>query len=1067
MPTSSPRLFTSARAADRLEASLAWLKERAPAEPLLILGPTWDAAVGLARQATRHHQATLGWHRSTLHRLASEAALPGLAGRGLAPASSLAIEAVCARVVHRLGERAELGRFAAVADLPGLPRALARTLTEVRLAGLGAEALPVDLGRALSVYVAELAAAALADRADTLRHATVAVAAGESQHEGLPVLLLDLSVAHVLEAELLRALIGRAPRVFATQPAGDGDRLAAALGVQPEALPVVGEGALVRLQQQLFSAAHPEPGELGGEVALLSAPGETRECTEIARRIHLAAGEGVPFDRMAVLLHVPGAYRAPLVEALRRGGIPVWAAGASRAPDPGGRALLALLACKAEGLSARAFAEYLSLGETPGRDAEGAPPAALSERFVAPDEELAAGRLAEAAEAAEVDHEQEPPTPLAEPREWERMLVDAAVIGGIERWERRLAGLREQLQVESDSLDAHDPRWSQRQRTMSALGELQAFAMPLLRDLEALSESGTWGSWIEGLGALATRALRDPTRVLSVLSELRPMGTLGPVSLREVRQVLTPRLTELLERDGGRRYGKVFVGGIDAARGLCFDRAFVPGLAEGIFPRKVVEDPLLLDAQREQLGLPTHRRRAALQREALQLAVGAASQRVMLSWPRIDLDKGRPRVPSFYGLEVVRAAEGQLPSFEELAHRAEQVGDARLGWPAPRDPAAALDAAEHDLSVLAAARDDDATARGTANYLLETNVHLARALRARGRRWKVKRFTPADGLIQPGAEAKEALAAHQLSARSFSATSLQQFADCPYRFLLHTIHRLAPREEPVAVERLDPMQRGSLIHQVHFEVLCALREEGALPVTAESLDAALVRLDTVLQGVAARWRDTLAPAIDRVWDDAIAQMRSDLREWLRRSVDEPRWVPWRFELAFGLRRGGDRDPHSQDEAALLDNGLSLRGSIDLVERRADGAVRATDFKTGKASTPKGMIVAGGTALQPVLYALALEKILPAATVEEGRLYYSTSRGAYEDRVVPLGPAVRKVADRVVAVVADHLAEGRFVAAPKEGACKWCDDQAVCGPWEELRTSNKPRIRDLDSIRSEP
>ena len=58
----------------------------------------------------------------------------------------------------------------------------------------------------------------------------------------------------------------------------------------------------------------------------------------------------------------------------------------------------------------------------------------------------------------------------------------------------------------------------------------------------------------------------------------------------------------------------------------------------------------------------------------------------MFSFPRVDLDQGRPRVPSFYALEVLRAAEGRLPGFDELDNRAAGRAGARLGWPAPRDP---------------------------------------------------------------------------------------------------------------------------------------------------------------------------------------------------------------------------------------------------------------------------------------------------------------------------------------------------------------------------------------------
>src|SRR5205085_5409297 len=135
---------------------------------------------------------------------------------------------------------------------------------------------------------------------------------------------------------------------------------------------------------------------------------------------------------------------------------------------------------------------------------------------------------------------------------------------------------------------------------------------------------------------------------------------------------------------------------------------------------------------------------------------------------------------SFYALEALRAGEGTLPGFDALGARA-QAGGGRLGWPAPKEPADAIDEAEYDLALLAPLRDaDPQTTVGAAAYLLGANPHLARALRARARRW-IRRWTPADGLVDPDALARDALARHQLTARSFSPTALQHFAACPYR----------------------------------------------------------------------------------------------------------------------------------------------------------------------------------------------------------------------------------------------------------------------------------------------
>src|SRR6185436_18111331 len=127
------------------------------------------------------------------------------------------------------------------------------------------------------------------------------------------------------------------------------------------------------------------------------------------------------------------------------------------------------------------------------------------------------------------------------------------------------------------------------------------------------------------------------------------------------------------------------VASIEEARGLAFEVVFVPGLAERLFPQKVTEDPILPDRERIKLEgrLRTNADRSASERLFLRIAVGAAQKRLVLCYPRIDIEQSRPRTPSFYGLEVLRAAEGRLPGFDELARRAEVVGGARLGWPGP------------------------------------------------------------------------------------------------------------------------------------------------------------------------------------------------------------------------------------------------------------------------------------------------------------------------------------------------------------------------------------------------
>ena len=110
------------------------------------------------------------------------------------------------------------------------------------------------------------------------------------------------------------------------------------------------------------------------------------------------------------------------------------------------------------------------------------------------------------------------------------------------------------------------------------------------------------------MNALAWNSLRRPESVVSILSEPRANGRGGLVDIDEVIVVLSERLRFLRTERSGRRYGRVFVGSIDESRGRSFDVVFLPGLAEGLFPSRTFEDPLLLDEARRAVSPSLARR---------------------------------------------------------------------------------------------------------------------------------------------------------------------------------------------------------------------------------------------------------------------------------------------------------------------------------------------------------------------------------------------------------------------------------------------------------------------------
>ncbi len=1091
---------TSRSAAARLDAARAFLASYSQDSEIIVVGASRGAADDFVRTICQQRGATFGITRFSVIELAARSAALD-AGDACAPGSQAAAEAFAARATFAALADGGLKYFGPVAAMPGFPRALSRTVHELRLAAVDGARLAAlgasgaDLQELLARIETEQDRASIGDRSELFRRGAAAWSAGRHPHAGAPIVLLDITIDSRSERDFVGALVARASAAFATIPDGD-ERALEALRSLGAVVELVADDAaagsdLTHLRRFVFNnAERPLVRARAGDVQLFSAPGEGREAVEIVRRVMSEAARGVPFDQMAVFLRAPQQYLGLLEHACARADIPVHFDRGTRRPDPAGRAFVALLSCAVEGLSAKRFDEYLSLGQVPRVDQARARAQAAAERVAVPRDEVfgAADRTTEEPDEPE-SAVPEPPRfdsdedaivagTLRSPWKWEELIVESAVVGGrtradgSERWRRRLDGLAADYRLRIAELERDEPeapRIERFRRDLQNLAHLRGFALPIIDVLAEWPERATWGEWLDRFAHLAAMALVRPARVLQTCADLRPMADIGPVSLEEVRDVLRDRLV-MLDWDPRRsRYGRLFVGTAHQARGRSFQVVFVPGLAERVVPQRPREDPLLLDDRRRlvETDLLCQDDRSAAERLLLKIAIGAATERVYLSYPRMDVAETRARVPSFYALDVMRAITGQVPDHRALAADAAAEAGASLAWPAPADPRQAIDDLEHDLAVLKPLLDarDPASVRGRAHYLLGLNEALRRSVIARWSRGRTI-WTTSDGFIRVTPSTQSALAAHRLDQRPYSLSALQRFAVCPYQFLLATIHRLQPWDEPEPLVRMDPLTRGSLFHRAQAEFLREMDGRHQLPIAADRVVDAVRVLDAALDRVAGEYAEKLAPAIERVWTDEVGELRRDLGIWVQRLAKEPDWVPTYFEFSFGLNDEG-RDPRSLPEPVTIGGRFRLRGSVDLIERRDDlGLLRITDHKTGKNRATDDLIVKGGEVLQPVLYSVAIEQGL-GQRVFEGRLYYCTTAGGFGERAIPLNDYTRGQGLQVLEIVDRAVELGFLVAAPKDGACHWCDFRPVCGPREEerIKRKDKERLGDLLALRS--
>jgi RecB family exonuclease len=996
-----------------LERAGGFLRDHAVQSEVVVAAPTREAADDLARGLA--NPALVGVHRTTLDHLAAALAQRELVSRGYVPLSRLAQEALAARVIAQ----ADLTYFAPVAAFPGFPRALAHTLSELRLGRISADELGPDLTQLLELYASELATRRLADQETRFSSATAIATQGTHPLLGLPLVLLDVPLANRAAREFVLALIARSRAVLVvaqSATAGDWEQL---LGVRAAELRSPISSGLDSAQQHLFSRDIIPTRPPDASCSLFSAPGPALEAVEIARTLRDAARDGMPFDQMAILMRKPAHYQQVIEEALRRARIPAFLTRGSRRPDPSGRAFLALLHCTREGFPASRFAEYLSLGQVPERE----------------DGEVRA------------------------PAGWERLMVDASVIGGADRWKRRLSGLEAELQARYESQpDADEEARARLRRELDRLEELRSFALPLIERLAQIPERAAWSEWLRILPELALSVLRRPDEVLELVEELQIL-TDAPdsVDLDQVIRTLEEQLRFLRQTPEETRYGRVFVGGIEEARGMRFRLVCTPGLNEGDFPRLISGDPLLPDERKYALGLPVEDE--TQEQLLLRTALACAGERMVASYSEVDLLSGRKRVLSLYAAELMKAARGSDLDIKRLEEEAGSAHQSSAGWPAPAHPRDAIDDAEFDLAQL---RD---AGKGVGAYLTKVNTHLVRSLRARGRRWRPGWFAE-DGLLGLDMDALKILEQHRLGQRAYSTSALQQFAVCPYRFALRAIHGLQPAESPAALQRMDPAIRGSIFHETQFEFLREMRDEGKLPADLLRLNEMFHALDERLDATAARYEEELAPAIPYIWHAEVEAIRADLRGWLKKMAETgSEWTPFAFELSFGLAPDERHDPKSSRDAVIVLDRFQLRGSIDMIERHRNGSLRVVDHKTGSVPSPMPLFVGQGEVLQPVLYGMAAEQVL-GEKVLTGRLHYATLRSNYREIDITLNEFTRAMAGKALGIIDESLRQGFLPAAPRADACKNCDYTVVCGPYEEERSGrkSKPELKGLRELR---
>ena len=647
----------------------------------------------------------------------------------------------------------------------------------------------------------------------------------------------------------------------------------------------------------------------------------------------------------------------------------------------------------------------------------------------------------------------------------------AGIRGGAARWEEGFSRLKEHLRTESANPENPTFRQESAARDLVAAERAEHAAGNLIRDLRPLSAPKPMADHIQALRDLYTRwnapclppapdvateerektALREYHRLLDRMAGTP--GQEGPaMTIREATAVLLSAAADA-RPEHEPEPDAVQICGIRELQGLHVPIVFIADLTDGRLP----DIPPLLPytTEQEERAMGTMRRREKLREERYYFlaALLSAGERLWLS--HSESDEGVLIPSPFFAASADAFSHEKwkctvMPASGES--RMERAGRAvRDGYVPPSDWLPEGIAAE---SVAARITAEKYHRHGICDSAF-------------------------DGMLDTDPEITGMLAERYPEDTIWSATTLEDYVTCPFRFYLK--HVLGTEPIPEEEREVSATAYGTIVHEVcqlFYRDWMASHPTGPGPAEREEATARiLVQAETVL----ARYTRPGA-----AWEAGVeAFLGTDgagpglFQEFIQRETETQAspFVPSLFEAGFGT----PNRPDSIHEAPVAlpvpeqETPLLLRGFIDRVDRTADGTFLVTDYKTGY--HPKQPDILTGKALQLALYVRALEEITGAAGA--GASYYTMKRrevansvvvhdSRYADLLAPYRPKRMKTDAPPFPEIISHAvtAAARATAGIRAGRFPLAEDAEKCpGFCEYTQICRNSILRTLEARRT--
>ena len=481
--------------------------------------------------------------------------------------------------------------------------------------------------------------------------------------------------------------------------------------------------------------------------------------------------------------------------------------------------------------------------------------------------------------------------------------------------------------------------------------------------------------------------------------------------------------------------------------------SYVMGLDQTRFPGLLLQDPVILDIEREQLGSQMVLATQLLDENVYLMAkiLNGLQGSITLSYTCRDLKEDRELFPSSLLLYIYRLITADYSGdYQDLIRF--------IGEPTgfiPRTGSIPLNDWEWWFTKKQTRYGSD-------------SVHASYQNLYNGEKAETKRsdnlLTEYDGWV-PSSEGTIDLLSGDVR---LSSSRLENLSKCPFAYFVRYILGVEPLEdmEKDMGKWLDPLQRGQLLHKVFEKFMETLKSKGELP----NLKKHSTLLETIAMAEVEEWKDEVPPASVLAFNREVENIKLTLEIFLK---DEERHCqtkePCFFELSFGMGEEKIPDIPTRDpvEIKLKPKGsFKLGGRIDRVDRIKGHEYEVWDYKTGSTWGYKDQgYLNQGRHLQPALYSVAVETLLrkkldKKATVVRAGYFFPSPKG--EGRRISRDQPIRTELYEVLKNLFELLQKGIFPATDDKNSCGiFCDYSDICGSKETSLERAKRKISEDD------